>query len=55
MILYKPEVGESCCPAYTIRLKVDCMEKSNEHVRVMRRMQRFEVSKSKKMYDSLFS
>lgn len=41
MILYKPEVGESCCPAYTIRLKVDCMEKSNEHVRVMRRMQRY--------------
>eukprot|EP00250_Pteridium_aquilinum_P015368 c22546_g1_i1 orf=146-2083(-) len=41
MILYRPESETSCCPAYTIRLKVDCMEKSNEHVRAMCRMQRY--------------
>ncbi|KAI5070924.1 hypothetical protein GOP47_0013175 [Adiantum capillus-veneris] len=41
MVLYRPELERSCCPAYTIRLKAGCMEKSSEHVRAMRRMQRY--------------
>ncbi|MCO5575416.1 hypothetical protein L7F22_029217 [Adiantum nelumboides] len=41
MVLYRPELERSCCPAYTIRLKADCLEKSSEHVRAMRRIQRY--------------
>lgn len=41
MFLYRPELEKSCCPAYTIRLKVDSFQKSKEHVRAMCRMQRY--------------
>lgn len=41
MILYRPELQKSCCPAYTIRLKAECMENSIENARAMRRMQRY--------------
>ncbi|KAM1020227.1 hypothetical protein ACFX13_042228 [Malus domestica] len=39
--LYKPEMERTCCPAYTIRLRVDDFVPSKEQVRVSRRMQRF--------------
>ncbi|KAH7286806.1 hypothetical protein KP509_32G023400 [Ceratopteris richardii] len=41
MFLYKPEMEVSCCPPYTIRLKVNSFCPSNEQNRVIRRMQRY--------------
>lgn len=41
MFLYKPEMDKTCCPAYTIRLKVDSFCPSKEQKRVMQRMQRY--------------
>eukprot|EP00250_Pteridium_aquilinum_P006519 c16419_g1_i1 orf=461-2347(-) len=41
MFLYKPEMAKTCCPAYTIRLKVDSFCRSKEQSRVMHRMQRY--------------
>ncbi|XP_024529360.1 arginyl-tRNA--protein transferase 1 [Selaginella moellendorffii] len=38
--LYKPE-GRTCCPPYTIRLKVDAFVPSKEQIRVRRRMNRY--------------
>ncbi|MCO5553098.1 hypothetical protein L7F22_006619 [Adiantum nelumboides] len=40
MFLYKPEMNKTCCPAYTIRLRVDSFCASKEQNRVMHRMQR---------------
>jgi arginyl-tRNA--protein-N-Asp/Glu arginylyltransferase len=40
MFLYRPEVEDSCCAAYTIRLKVDLFKMSKEHRRTMHHMQR---------------
>ncbi|KAM0941448.1 putative arginyltransferase [Dioscorea sansibarensis] len=39
--LYKPEMERTCCPSYTIRLKVDDFSPSKEQVRVQKKMQRF--------------
>ncbi|KAH7301900.1 hypothetical protein KP509_23G047800 [Ceratopteris richardii] len=39
--LFKPEMKETCCPQYTIRLKVESFCASKEQNRVMRRMQRY--------------
>ncbi|KAH9324843.1 hypothetical protein KI387_005021, partial [Taxus chinensis] len=41
VFLYKPEMEWTCCPAYTIRLKVDSFAPSKEQTRVCRQMQRF--------------
>ncbi|KAH7404353.1 hypothetical protein KP509_15G021900 [Ceratopteris richardii] len=41
MLLYRPLVERSCCQLYTIRLKADCMERSSENIRTVRRMQRY--------------
>ncbi|XP_057855265.1 arginyl-tRNA--protein transferase 2 isoform X2 [Cryptomeria japonica] len=41
VFLYKPEMERTCCPPYTIRLKVDSFVPSKEQTRVYRRMQRF--------------
>lgn len=40
-LLYRPEMEKTCCPAYTIRLKVTSFCKSKEQTRVMHRMQRY--------------
>ncbi|ERN09771.1 hypothetical protein AMTR_s00029p00239110 [Amborella trichopoda] len=39
--IYKPEMEKTCCPLYTIRLKVDDFVPSKEQIRVSRRMQRY--------------
>ncbi|XP_068329451.1 arginyl-tRNA--protein transferase 2-like [Pyrus communis] len=39
--LYKPEMERTCCPAYTIRLRVGDFVPSKEQIRVSGRMQRF--------------
>ncbi|KAF5188294.1 Arginyl-trna--protein transferase [Thalictrum thalictroides] len=39
--LYKPEMENTCCPSYTIRLKAGDFLPSKEQLRVSRRMQRF--------------
>ncbi|CAN1174817.1 Arginyl-tRNA--protein transferase 1 [Linum perenne] len=39
--LYKPEMERTCCPSYTIRLRVNDFVPSKEQQRVFRRMQRF--------------
>ncbi|CAN1259424.1 Arginyl-tRNA--protein transferase 1 [Linum perenne] len=38
--LYKPEMERTCCPSYTIRLRVNDFVPSKEQQRVFRRMQR---------------
>ncbi|KAF8396930.1 hypothetical protein HHK36_018565 [Tetracentron sinense] len=39
--LYKPVMGKTCCPSYTIRLKAGDFVCSKEQLRVSKRMQRF--------------
>lgn len=39
--LYKPEMERTCCPSYTIRLKVDAFVPTKEQKRVQRRIQRY--------------
>ncbi|KAH7301905.1 hypothetical protein KP509_23G047900 [Ceratopteris richardii] len=39
--LYRPEMERTCCPPYTIRLKVESFCASKEQNRVIRRMQRY--------------
>jgi len=39
--LYKPEMERTCCPPYTIRLKVDAFVPTKEQKRVQRRIQRY--------------
>ncbi|KAH7672923.1 Arginyltransferase protein [Dioscorea alata] len=39
--LYKPEMERTCCPSYTIRLKVEDFSPSKEQARVQKKMQRF--------------
>jgi len=39
--LYKPEMESTCCPSYTIRLKVDAFVPTKEQKRVQRRIQRY--------------
>lgn len=40
-LLYKPEMERTCCPCYTIRLKVDAFVPTKEQKRVQRRIQRY--------------
>ncbi|XP_072954259.1 arginyl-tRNA--protein transferase 2-like [Typha angustifolia] len=40
-LVYKPEMEETCCPSYTIRLKASEFVPSRDQARVDRRMQRF--------------
>lgn len=40
-LLYKPEMERTCCPSYTIRLKVDAFVPTKEQKRVQRRIQRY--------------
>ncbi|KAG6544372.1 hypothetical protein Mapa_014206 [Marchantia paleacea] len=41
MFLYKPCMKETCCPPYTIRLKVDAFVAAKDQIRVRRRFQRY--------------
>ncbi|KAL3680317.1 hypothetical protein R1sor_023273 [Riccia sorocarpa] len=41
MFLYKPCMKVTCCPPYTIRLKVDQFVAAKDQMRVLRRMQRY--------------
>ncbi|BBN18062.1 arginyl-tRNA---protein transferase [Marchantia polymorpha subsp. ruderalis] len=41
MFLYKPCMKETCCPPYTIRLKVDAFVATKDQIRVRRRLQRY--------------